>query len=164
MLVTRAETTAAGYSPASPRGQQIIIATLVFEDGSYEGETEPAAIHRGYAIGNKTELKRVVALLEEALEGSTSIENLRTKLSNLSYDFDESDMAELAKEFPEIDHNKLQTSVEASIHWLRKDVVDHLDRFQPTPGHAADFRVYLQTMKDRYTDWLLRLDAAGNSR
>ena len=164
MLVTRAETTAAGYSPASPRGQQVVIATLVFEDGSYEGETEPAAIHGGYAIGNKTELKRVVALLEEALEGSTSIENLRTKLSNLSYDFAESEMAALAKAFPEIDRNKLQTSVEASMHWLRKDAVDHLDRFQPTTGPSGDFRVYLQAMKDRYADWLLRLDAANSSR
>jgi len=164
MLVTRAETTAAGYSPASPRAQQIVIATLVFEDGSYEGEAEPAATFRGFAIGNKTELKRIVALLEEALEGSTSIENLRTKLSNLSYDFDESDVAALAIAFPEIERNKLQTSVEASIHWLRKDVVDDLDRFQATPGPSGDFRVYLQAMKDRYADWLLRLDAGNTSR
>ena len=164
MLVTRAETTAAGYSPASPRGQQIVIATLVFEDGSYEGEAEPAATFRGHAIGSKVELKRVVALLEEALEGSTSIENLRTKLSNLSYHFDESDMAGLAKAFPEIDRNKLQTSVEASIHWLRRDVFDHLDRFQPGPDSSGDFSAYLRTMKDRYAKWLLRLDAANNSR
>lgn len=164
MLITSAVATAAGYSPASPRGQQVVIATLVFEDGSYEGETEPAAIHRGYAIGNKTELKRVVALLEEALEGSTSIENLRTKLSNLSYDFDESDMAALAKAFPEIDRNKLQTSVEVSIHWLRRGVLDHLDRFQPGPGSSGDFSVYLRTMKDRYSEWLLRLDAGNTSR
>jgi len=164
MLVTHAEKTAAGYSPGSPRAQQVVIATLVFEDGSYEGEAEPAATYRGHAIGNKTELKRVVALLEEALEGSTSIENLRMKLSNLSYDFDESDMAALAKAFPEIDRNRLQTSAEASMHWLRKDAVDHLDRFQPTPGPSGDFRVYLQTMKNRYADWLLRLDAASYSR
>jgi len=164
MLATRAEPTAAGYSPVSPRAQQIVIATLMFEDGSYEGEAEPAATYRGHAIGNKTELKRVVALLGEALEGSTSIENLRTKLSKLSYDFDENDLAALAKAFPEIDRNKLQTSIEASIHWLRKDAVDHLDRFQPTPGPSGDFRVYLRTMKDRYADWLFRLDAANNSR
>jgi hypothetical protein len=164
MLITRAEATAAGYSPASPRGQQIVIATLIFEDGSYEGETEPAATFRGNAIGSKIELKRVVALLEDALEGSTSIENLRTKLSNLSYDFDESDVSMLANAFPEIEHNKLQTSVEASMHWLRRDVFDHLGRFQPGPGSSGDFRVYLQTMKDRYASWLLRLDAADNSR
>jgi hypothetical protein len=164
MLITRAVATAAGYSPASPRGQQIVIATLIFEDGSYEGEAEPAATFRGNAIGSKIELKRVVALLEDALESSTSIENVRTRLSNLSYDFDDSDVAGLAIEFPEIERNKLQTSVEASIHWLRRDVFDHLDRFQPGPSSSGDFRVYLQTMKDRYASWLLRLDAANNSR
>jgi hypothetical protein len=49
------------------------------------------------------------------------------------------------------------------MHLLRKEVFDNLDRFQPGPG-SADFRVYLQTMKDRYAGWLLRLDAANNSR
>lgn len=164
MLVTRAETTAAGYSPASPHAQQIVIAMLMFEDGSYEGEAEPAASFRGFAIGNKAELKRIVALLEDALESSSSMETLRTKLSNLSFEFDESDMAALAKAFPGIDRNKLQAPVDVAIHSLRKDVVDHLDRFQPGSGSSGDFRLYLQTMKDRYADWLKRLDAANNSR
>ncbi len=143
MLVTHAEKTAAGYSPESPRAQQIVIATLVFEDGSYEGEAEPAATYRGFTLGNKTELKRIVALLKDALEGSTSIENIRTRLHKLSYDFDESDMVALAKAFPEIDRNKLQTPVEMAIHLLRKEVFDHLDRFQPGSGSPGDFRIYL---------------------
>ena len=164
MLVTRAEPTAAGYSPASPRGQQIVIATLVFEDGSYEGDSEPAATHRAFAIGNKTELKRIVTLLEDALTSSSSIENVRTEISKLNYDFDENDLAELARAFPEIEREKLQTPLEVAIHLLRKDVLDYLDRFQPEPGYSADFRVYLQTMKDRYASWLLRLDAANNLR
>jgi hypothetical protein len=163
MMVTRAETTAAGYSPAAPRGQQIVLATLVFEDGSYEGDPEPAATYRGHTIGNRAELKRIVGLLEDALASSSSIEKVRTQLSNLSYDFDQSDMAVLASAFPEIDRNKLQTHIDVAMHLLRKEVFDNLDRFQPGPG-SADFRVYLQTMKDRYAGWLLRLDAANNSR
>lgn len=163
MMVTRAETTAAGYSPAAPRGQQIVLATLVFEDGSYEGDPEPAATYRGHTIGNRAELKRIVGLLEDALASSSSIEKVRTQLSNLSYDFDQSDMALLASAFPEIDRNKLQTHIDVAMHLLRKEVFDNLDRFQPGPG-SADFRVYLQTMKDRYAGWLLRLDAANNSR
>ena len=163
MMVTRAETTAAGYSPAAPRGQQIVLATLVFEDGSYEGDPEPAATYRGHTIGNRSELKRIVGLLEDALASSSSIEKVRTQLSKLSYDFDQSDMAVLASAFPEIDRNKLQTHIDVAMHLLRKEVFDNLDRFQPGPG-SADFRVYLQTMKDRYAGWLLRLDAANNSR
>ena len=164
MLVTHAEKTAAGYSPESPRAQQIVIATLVFEDGSYEGEAEPAATYRGFAIGNKTELKRIVALLKDALEGSTSIENIRTKLHNLSYDFDESDLVALAKAFPEIERNKLQSYIDVAIHLLRKEVSDRLDIFQPGPGPAGDLGAYLRTMKDRYSGWLLGLDAADTSR
>ena len=164
MLVTDAEVTAAGYSPASPRGQQVVITTLVFEDGSYEGDSAPAATHRGFVIGNKTELKRIVALLEDALASSLSIENVRTQLSKLSYDFDQSDVSVLANEFPGIERDKLQTPIEAAIHLLRKDVLDHLDGFQPGPGSSGDFRVYLQTMKDRYAGWLLRLDGTNNSR
>lgn len=163
MMLTRAETTAAGYSPAAPRGQQIVIATLVFEDGSYEGDPEPAATYRGHTIGNRAELKRIVGLLEDALTSSSSIEKVRTQLSKLSYDFDQSDMAVLASAFPEIDRNKLQTHIDVAIHLLRKEVFDNLDRFQPGPG-SGDFRVYLQTMKDRYAGWLLRLDAANNLR
>ncbi len=163
MMLTRAEPTAAGYSPAAPRGQQIVIATLVFEDGSYEGDPEPAATYRGHTIGNRAELKRIVGLLEDALTSSSSIEKVRTQLSKLSYDFDQSDMAVLASAFPEIDRNKLQTHIDVAIHLLRKEVFDNLDRFQPGPG-SGDFRVYLQTMKDRYAGWLLRLDAANNLR
>ena len=161
MLVTRAETTAAGYSPTSPRAQQIVIATLMFEDGSYEGEAEPAATFRGFTIGNRTELKRIVALLDTALASSSSMENFRTQLSKLSYDFDPVDMAALAQAFPEIDPKKLQSRVEVAIHSTRKEVFDHLDRFQSGNG---DFRLYLQGMKDRYSDWLARLNAVNTSR
>jgi hypothetical protein len=164
MMVTRAETTAAGYSPAAPRGQQIVIATLVFEDGSYEGDPEPAATYRGHIVGNRAELKRIVSLLEDALASSWSIENVRTQLSKLSFDFDQSDMAVLASAFPEFDRNKLQAHIDVAMHLLRKEVFDNLDRFQPGPGSSGDFRVQLQTMKDHYAGWLRRLDAANNSR
>lgn len=164
MLATRAETTAAGFTPASPSAQQIVIASLIFKDGSYEGDAASAATYRGFAIGNRTELKRIVPLLENALSASSSMDAIQKQLGDLSYDFDESDITELAKAFPRIDRKKLQSPVEVAIHSLRKDVVDHLERFRAGSGSSGDFHHYLQGMKDRYSDWLARLSPADSSR
>jgi hypothetical protein len=164
MLATRAETTAAGFTPASPSAQKIVIASVIFKDGSFEGDAAPAATYRGFVAGNRTELKRIVQLLENALSAASSMETIQKQLGELSYDFDESDVVELAKEFPRIDRKTLQMPVEVAIHSMRKRVVDQLERFRGGSGSSGDFQQYLQGMKDRYSDWLARLTPADSSR
>lgn len=164
MLATQAELTPAGFTPMSPSAQKIVIASVIFKDGSFEGDGAPAATYFGFVIGNRTELKRIVPLLDNALSAASSIEAVQKQLGELSYDFDESDVAELAREFPQIDRKKLESPVEVAIHSMRKNVVDHLERFRSGSGSPGDFQQYLQGMKARYSEWLTRLSPADSAR
>ena len=122
---------------------------MVFEDGSYEGEVESAATYRGYVIGRKTELKRIVPVLENAVATSASIETLRRQLSALSHDFENDDIAALAKAFPGIELKKLESSVEAGIHGIRKEVFDQLETFKDGQHSEGDFQVWLTDIKEQ---------------
>jgi hypothetical protein len=158
ILATRAETTAAGYSPSAPGAQQIVIASLMFADGTYEGETSSAASYQGFVIGRRTELNRVVPILDNALATSTSKEAVRAKLSEQSFAFDNGDLAALVTKFPGVDRAELKTSVEVAMRWIRKDALDELDR------STGDFRACLERLRDRYSNWLARLNPATASR
>ena len=57
-----------GYRAA--QSNMIAISSVVFADGSYEGEQGLAALIRGQAIGNKKLLQRVVSTLENLSAGS----------------------------------------------------------------------------------------------
>src|SRR6185295_18068061 len=146
--------TAAGYAPASPTAQSIVIASLVFEDGTYEGDVQPAASYRGWTAGRKTELERIVPVLENALALNASAESLRTDLSALSFDSNPADVAELAQAFPGVKRERLQTSVEVSIHGVRRELLKDLESFQQRGHGKEDFRSWLKRTRDRYSAWL----------
>jgi hypothetical protein len=156
-LITLAQSELEGYAPASPSSQQIVIASAVFEDGSYEGEVESAAMYRSMEAGRMMELKRIVPVLEEALSTHASLEDLRTRITMLSYGVDDAEVATLAEAFPQIDQRKLRASTEVTIHVVRKDLLDELKRLQQSEASAIGFQAWLQRTKDRYSNWLSRL-------
>jgi hypothetical protein len=156
-LDTHAQPTAAGFAPASPPTQSIVIASLVFEDGTYEGEALPAARYRGYSAGRKTELERIVPVLESALAHDASAESLRTDLSALSFDWDPNDLALLAADFPGIKREQLQISIEASIHGVRRELLADMERFEQRGIRKESFRNWLTRTRDRYSNWLERM-------
>src|ERR1044072_6259863 len=49
----RAQPQAVGYVPISPADQEIQIKGPVYDDGKYEGDTEPAAAIMGFRAGEK---------------------------------------------------------------------------------------------------------------
>lgn len=156
-LDTHAQPTAAGYAPVSPNAQSIVIASLVFEDGSYEGEALSAARYRGYSAGRKTELERIVPVLESAVAGNASADSLRTDLSALSFDLDPNDVAVLAEAFPGIKREQLQMSIEASIHGVRRELLADLERFEQRGNRKESFQSWLTHTRDRYSNWLARI-------
>jgi hypothetical protein len=156
-LITLAQPQSEGFAPASPSSQQIVIASAVFEDGSYEGEVEPAATYRAMEAGRKMELKRIVPVLESALNIPASLEDLRMRITTLSYDVDEAEVATLAEAFPQIGRPRLKASTEVTIHVVRKDLLEELKRLQLSEVSAGDFQTWLLRTKDRYSNWLSRL-------
>lgn len=156
-LITLAQSGFEGFAPASPGNQQIVIASAVFEDGSYEGEVEPAATYRSMEAGRMMELKRLVPVLEDALSSAVSVEDLRIRITELSYDVDEAELATLAEAFPQIAKPKIKGPTEVTIHILRRDLLNELLRLQQSEVSAIGFQAWLQRTKDRYSNWLSRL-------
>jgi hypothetical protein len=156
-LITLAQSQVDGFAPASPSSQQIVIASAVFEDGSYEGEVEPAAMYRAMEAGRMMELKRIVPVLESALNTPPSLEDLRMRITKLSYGVDEAEVDTLAEAFPQIGRPKLRASTEVTIHVVRKDLLDELKLLQQSEVSAIGFQAWLQRTKDRYSNWLSRL-------
>jgi hypothetical protein len=156
-LATRVQATAEGYAPVSPKTQAIVIASLVFEDGTYEGDAQPAASYRGWAAGRKTELERIVPVLESALALSASADNLRANLSALSFDSDPADVAMLAEAFPGINRKRLQTSIEVSIHGVRRNLLGELEGLEQRGHRKESFHSWLTRTRDRYSNWLARI-------
>lgn len=157
-----------GYMPDPPPAQTIVIATAVFDDGSYEGEAAPAAEYRAFAKGRKTQLARIIPLLQNALDApasnaATAIEKLNTQLSTLNEEMESSALEELQKEFPEFDSKAkagLGNAVQIAIYGIRKRALDDLNKFATATAQAADdeaFRAWLSMTKVRYAAWLARL-------
>jgi hypothetical protein len=153
-----------GYTPGFSPSQQIVIESLVYEDGTYEGEAEPAATYLGFTAGRKTELKRIVPVLESALASSASLEELRLQLTSLSYDIDDAELAALVEGFPGFDRMRLKSPIETAIHGVRKELVDNLDRFHKDQYRTGTSLEWLTRTRDVYTGWLSRLSAQKIAR
>jgi hypothetical protein len=165
-LALNAEATIGGYEPSSPPGQQIVIESLVFEDGSYEGELKPAGTFLGFVVGRRIELRRILPLLDSALSASdpTAASTLSSQLSSLSYEPDEAEVVSLLAAFPTLEKHELRGSVEVAIHGVRKELLDQLERLQGPKSNADDFKAWLVRTRKLYSNWLSYLNAADISQ
>ena len=163
-LREEARSSPAGYELVAPPNQQIAISSVVFEDGSYEGDPKLAAEYRAFALGRKIEMKRFLPMLQGALDANDSDNanapsRLRSSLRALSFETDIADFAALFQAFPSISQKSLSSAAQSSIHGLRKGLLDELQSFQDgnsVPPH--DFRSWLTATNERYANWLARLD------
>jgi hypothetical protein len=162
--------TPAGYLPDSPPNQEILISTVVFEDGSYEGEMETAAQVRGFELGSKLQLPKLIALLEEALNSADasvfkSLEKLKTQAASLTTDVDTADLLDLARGFPTLSQEKtrdLKTSIEVALAGEKFDFLKLIQEFEKSGAQANDqkaFRAWLSANKERYQKSLAQLQA-----
>ncbi|MEP6568580.1 MAG: hypothetical protein ABJC10_02310 [Acidobacteriota bacterium] len=149
--------TPGGYAPVVPPAQRIVIESVMFADGSYEGSAEPAATFRAFTLGRKTELTRLLPLLENGT--STSPAELSAQLNAISVGAEDADVASLVAEFPEIKRERLQSPIETAAHSLRRELLVQLERFEKVK-HAGDFQIWLARVKDRYSAWLSRLSGS----
>src|SRR2546429_589584 len=69
-VATRATLTATGYAQVTLSGQVIEVSTAIFEDGSFEGDAEPALQYAANLQGDKIQLARVIGLFQTALDES----------------------------------------------------------------------------------------------
>ena len=163
---TRASATPGGYKPVPPENQTIEISMALFEDGSFEGDAESAAIFKAAVKGSKIQLDRIVRLMQEALQDnqsdpSTLLESLRRRVEGLNNEADSVSVKDLLGEFPSLEKKStnLQDAIEYEMLYLRKDILDDIGRFQSQhlTLDSNSLRAWLVASQRRYAAWLSRL-------
>jgi hypothetical protein len=165
-----ARKTSEGYSPDSLPNQEIHINTVVFADGSYEGEVETAAQVRGFEFGNQIQIARLIPLLQEALNSTgsetfESLKRLKTLADSLSTDIGQAAVDELSKEFPALNQEgkpNLKIAIEVSLAGIKTDFLKDIGDFEKASAQSISanaLRAWLSANKEKYEKWLSRINA-----
>ncbi len=77
-----------GYVPSSPRDQSIVIGTVIFDDGTYEGDVQVVAEFKARRLAHKMQLTQVSVLLHNAMKAGdadalAAAENLKRQISSM---------------------------------------------------------------------------------
>ena len=147
------------YSIQTPPNQSIEVATAVFSDGSYEGESEYALTFLGYQSGRKAQLGRVIDLLEKAAKGTGDAAALKDKLSALNVDADPAAVAELHQQFPQQQVERARTAIQVGMRAMRDEVLTDFAQFeiQKRYSGANALDSWLASATQRYKAWVSRL-------
>lgn len=158
-----------GYEPASPPYQTIVVTTLVFEDGSYEGDPAPALRINARTAGERIQLKRAVTALKGTLDtpgltASDAIAMLIQRVSALSDEVPPAVAEKLIDASQNAGHSEKLASligtIQVTMHLVKKNLLDEIEAFQNSHQKAPDekeFREWLTATFERYTQWRLRL-------
>jgi hypothetical protein len=94
-----------GYEPEPPP-DALVVMSAVFEDGSYEGDTEGAARMAASQRGRLTQLARALTLVQGALGApQLDVAALRSQVEGLRIDAEPALLEELLSQFPKLKLN-----------------------------------------------------------
>ena len=160
------QTTAYGYVPE--QSTSVEVTTVVFEDGTYEGEPYLAAVNRAERAGNKAQLERVVPLLRAAREAADGgdlksiLAGLKQDVAHLGEDAGAAQLKELQNRYPTLnDEGKgnLANFLRTGLHKVKTAVLKDIEAFESgataTSGGAAG--EWLLKTRERYEKWLSAL-------
>jgi hypothetical protein len=158
----RGRETIAGYEPFTIASQRIEITTVVFADGTFEGDPSGAASFKSIRASEKAELLRLIPLLENAMISTEDVtdslknleRNVRFPSSGAAPGRDANNSPTMAP--PEPGRN--QADVETFFPPIRADLVKEI-RLLQSDGPLGKNRYvrWLGATKKRFESWLARL-------
>jgi len=168
--LVKIEPTSAGYVLSSAKGQTVVIATVVFQDGSYEGDAKSALSFRGYVAGRKQQLARVIALFKSASEttdtdAAARLAKLRAQVAALAIDADPGDIEKILTGIPAYRPNMVAEArgpIEAVLTSIRRNVLGEIDSFKEEHRENLEgdaLPKWLSVTRERYENWLSRLQS-----
>ena len=157
-----ARPTLIGYEPDTPPNQQVVIATAVFRDGSYEGNARTAATFRAFLLGRKLAAEKllgVIRKLSSSPETTTSAaaSSLKTQVSAMLSDSDIALVDVVLRDMPAITVNEkleLKGAVDIASNGMKTDFLKELQSFIDEPSGPAAFREWLKRKSEGYRKWL----------
>jgi hypothetical protein len=164
-MAVRANATDKTYSPAEISPQQFVIKSVIFADGTDEGiterEFETGSGFKSTRFGERVAIQRALPLFAAAIGSTDSIssdgpDKLRAQLEALDVTIGDTELVDLARQFPAKELKTLKASVEFGLHFMRKQMLDQLARFQHD-ARRGEFKSWLTDNQLRYSQWFARL-------
>ena len=151
-----------GEAPKPTNRQTYIISSVVFADGSYEGDASRAARFRAFTLGRKVKVKQIIVLLEEFETASTfNLNKFVEQAAKLETKVSDSEFDGLFKQFPSLserEKTELREIVEdVAAFDIRKEFTTGTEkRLREIESDAARV-IYIKALKGKYLEWLARL-------
>jgi hypothetical protein len=146
---------------------ECVIGAAVFSDGSYEGDPEPASTFRAFVRGRQVQLRRVVALLQQALdstdEAKAALQGLKAGLLALTTEEDASEIDGLLSEFSTLPRDaakaNLGMAMRTAMGNIKMTATNQLEAFEKAQGPELEkyvWRLWLFETEGKYQRWLSR--------
>ncbi|HLL73040.1 MAG TPA: hypothetical protein VK363_16490 [Pyrinomonadaceae bacterium] len=159
------ELTADGYTPRAL--QKVVIATVVFADGTFEGEPLAAAEQHALQHARKLQITRALALIKDALEErgagdeTATVARFKAQVSALGEEVEPQVVGRLAAKFPSLgeqDRRMLSEGLRFYQHEIKMDLLRAVAKFEDARStQQVTFRRWLESVQETYVQWLARL-------
>ena len=152
-----------GYRPV--QSNRIEIASVVFTDGSYEGDQGLAVLMRSIALGNTKHLRRIVETLNawsqrEYLTAAEVAAELRAQVAAMDETAEPYMLSNLQMNFPSLTQESfaaLSNFVRYGQHGIRTGVLDDVLKLEKAAGRDDELKevqTWLARAKKKYERWL----------
>jgi hypothetical protein len=160
--------TAEGFVPDGL--QRVFIPTVLFTDGTFEGEPWPAAKLLAHKEGRKLQLARALAVVKNSLQTidargeAFAVARFRAQVAALAEEVEPQTVETVAAKFPALSSAQkaeLREGVRFYLHQVKIDLLKSVREFEDAGGGAnaprPAFRQWLAGVKENYERWLARL-------
>jgi hypothetical protein len=161
----RGQTTSYGYVPE--QSTSIEVSSVVFTDGTYEGTPYLAAVTKAQRAGTKTQLRRVLQLLQSVKESTAGFDEnpltrLKKSVSLLSEDFEPNQLKKLQDGFPTLDEvlcKNLANFMRAGLHSVKAKLLKEIETLEKTgqPERSVLIKEWISKTQEKYERWLSAL-------
>jgi hypothetical protein len=139
----------------------IEVNTVVFTDGTYEGNPDLAGLQNAMMFGTSTQLDRILSLMREAqgiADAESALAQLKADVSSLSEIVDPTAFAVLKSRFPSLSVGRkedLRGSAQRKMHDVKAGLKREILEFERARGRAESesFKSWLEKEKAAYEKW-----------
>jgi len=154
--------TAAPSKPDLPAQRQIVIAAVLFDDGSFEGDPDTAAGMAAQWTGESLQLSRLMQLLRTVAttvygDQGTRLTKLKADITALNTDVDSAVTTKVLTHFPGISEDmrqrRITVELKAGLMFARDNLLHEIQRFEFQQAHtpdAKDLSTWLTEMITKY--------------
>jgi len=167
LWVTEGQTTGADFTPESI--ESIVVATVVFEDYTFEGDVGPAAWVKAHDEGERVQLVRVMELIRSAhaardVGTAEAPGRFRAAVAALGVSAPQESIDGILKSYPGFGgpagRERIRPGVEFTMHRVRRDLLEELDAFEKqfrAEPAGNSFKAWLRQKQALCEGWLSRL-------